>query len=531
MKKQIIANTTLFIVIMIFVILFRSIFGSSNMMVGVSVLVIGLVTSQKDMTQNLKLLFFQLVCILLYMGLASYFAVLNPFIGLIFNIPFIFFITYWTTIGSKQTYHFPYVLGYLFLLLSSPITNVADLPGRLIALFAGAVLILALQYLTNKDTYRKMLKNENELVLNLVNARIERIISNDFSTHEEEKKSLEDAMHRFMKVTYERRNFNTPLTSDSMYRVSEIVAMEKLYYLLDDIEADYKSGVISEELLLEIKRFVSELKNDNYVIGTEIDKKWNQEHLPTSALKIKEVVAVLKQSENNEYPVRHESVFKLALDIDTHSLSFKFAMRLTVLLAVSLFITAFFKIEYGRWLCFTILALVQPGYEQSNKKTWMRFVGTAIGVTLFLILFSVFKGQVAHLLIIMIVSYTSMYVSRYDYSMIFTSIQSLGAAVISTSGDLSIDYFVAENRVGFIILGAILAFLGNRYLFTIRESQAKTYLIEKYEQCKNRLIANKEKYPHTVIVQSYHLIEMAGESRSKYLDWLNTSFDALVTHA
>ena len=61
MKKQIISNAFLFLAIMVYVVLFKTIFGQSNLMVGVTVLIIGLVTSEKDMTQNLKLLFINLV--------------------------------------------------------------------------------------------------------------------------------------------------------------------------------------------------------------------------------------------------------------------------------------------------------------------------------------------------------------------------------------------------------------------------------------------------------------------------------------
>ena len=105
--------------------------------------------------------------------------------------------------------------------------------------------------------------------------------------------------------------------------------------------------------------------------------------------------------------------------------------------------------------------------------------------------------------------------------MIATTIQSLGAAVIGTTG-----LIVAQNRVGFVLLGGIVAFLGNRYLFTIREKEAHTYLMDLYEKYKHYLLGN-EKYPHTVIVEAYHALEMAGDD-NKYREWLNVSFDALT---
>lgn len=521
MKKQIISNTILFAAIMIYVVIFQTVFGRSNLMVGVAVLIIGLVTIQKDMTQNLKLLFVELLVIMLCMGLASYLVTISAILTMVVSVPFIFFITYWSTIGNKKPYHFPYLLGYLFLLLSAPVTDIKMFPERLISLAFGALLIVGLQYAMNKDTYKKILKNENEQALDFIDRRINRILAQDYSDHPEEVEALKLGMQRFMKVTFERRNFRTPLTMDSMYRVSEIVSLHKIYYLLTDVANHYEVEKGSSEALSDLKALVTGLKNENYSIGAEIFEKWEHESLPECVLNIKQALKVLKRSEQDEYPEHKENIIKQIFHIDTKSLSFKFAMRLTILLSCSLFYTIFFDLDYGRWLCFTILALVQPGYEESIEKTWMRLVGTVIGVAAFLFLFSIFKSSNSHMIILMLTSYISMYITRYDYRMIGTSIQSLGAAVVGTTGLL-----VAENRIGFIVFGAIVAFLGNRYLFTIREKEARIHLLDIYDKCKQYLLCN-EKYPHTVIVEAYHALELAGEEQ-KYKEWLDVSFSALT---
>ena len=56
MKQKIIANTIMFIMILLFIVFFKGIFGEANKMVGIVVLIIGLVISERDLTQNLKLL-------------------------------------------------------------------------------------------------------------------------------------------------------------------------------------------------------------------------------------------------------------------------------------------------------------------------------------------------------------------------------------------------------------------------------------------------------------------------------------------
>ena len=64
MKKKIISNTRMFLIILLFVNLFGGIFGKSNILVGVTVLVSILVLKHQDLTKNLysnlmKLTFYQ----------------------------------------------------------------------------------------------------------------------------------------------------------------------------------------------------------------------------------------------------------------------------------------------------------------------------------------------------------------------------------------------------------------------------------------------------------------------------------------
>ncbi|MEE1237530.1 MAG: FUSC family protein, partial [Turicibacter sp.] len=86
MKQKIIANTIMFIMILLFIVFFKGIFGEANKMVGIVVLIIGLVISERDLTQNLKLLTVGLLIVNILIGVLSYVTLLNPFIGLILNL-------------------------------------------------------------------------------------------------------------------------------------------------------------------------------------------------------------------------------------------------------------------------------------------------------------------------------------------------------------------------------------------------------------------------------------------------------------
>ncbi len=522
MKQKIISNTIMFIMIILFVVFFQGVFGEANKMVGIVILIVGLVISEKDLTQNLRLLLVGLLIVNILMGILSYVSLLNPWIGLILNLGFIFYVTYFNVAGNNKPYHFSFILGYLFLTLAAPPTF-EEVPGRIIALIAGTFMIVGLQWLFNRKLYEKILRLEVYNVLDSLHQRITRIFAKDFSEHPEEVATLEAGMKRFMKVTHERRSFKTNLTEENMYHVTEMITLEKIYHLLAEVGQDYAKGNLSEDFFNDVNQLIEEVRKGNISIATVLIKKWNQEHLPPSALKLKEAVQILEGAKKNVYPVHQVGILKqIFKEVDKESLAYKFALRLAILLAVSMFIQDLFNLEYGRWLCFTILALVQPGVEESNRKTIHRMIGTALGVILFIILFSFFKTPTQQTLVVLCASYIGMYINRYDLKMMTITIQSLGAALIGTTGAI-----IIENRVFMVMLGAIVAYLGNKYLFTIREHDARQHYEELYDLYKKHLLIDREEYPHSVIVEVYHILEVGGLD-TFYRECLDVSFDALA---
>lgn len=89
-KQKFISNTIMFTLNLVFVMFFQNIFGATNKMVGIVVLIIGLAITEKDLTQNLGVLTIELLIINLLMGILSYLTLLNPILGLVINLFFIF---------------------------------------------------------------------------------------------------------------------------------------------------------------------------------------------------------------------------------------------------------------------------------------------------------------------------------------------------------------------------------------------------------------------------------------------------------
>ena len=62
-KQKFISNTIMFTLNLVFVMFFQNIFGATNKMVGIVVLIIGLAITEKDLTQNLGVLTIELCAV------------------------------------------------------------------------------------------------------------------------------------------------------------------------------------------------------------------------------------------------------------------------------------------------------------------------------------------------------------------------------------------------------------------------------------------------------------------------------------
>ncbi|MDE5977873.1 MAG: FUSC family protein [Turicibacter sp.] len=523
MKQKVIINAIMYAFILLFIMLFQGIFGATNKLVGVAVLIIGLVISEKDLTQNLSVLLLRLLMVNVAIGIFSYLTLLNPVLGFIINLFFIFYITYVTVEGNKKPYHFPFILAYLFLTLITP-TTLNELPGRLIALAGGAVSIVGLQWLFNGKTYTKVLKAQLDGVLNALSLKVDRILASDDCLHAEEEVALQTRMSRFMKVTYDRLGFKGPLTEQSMKRITEIVTFEKMYYSLEDIAKDYQAGLIDQTMIEDIQLLIKDYQQGTSSTIQAVLKKWEGPESLPSLERFKETLQVLQTGEHGDYPLKKQSLFKQLLKrVDRESYAFQFAARLAILMSVALFIVQVFDLSYGRWLCLTIAALVQPGVEESRKKLLQRLVGTLVGVTIFVVLITLIKGDTMRSAVIFITAYVGMFFDRYDYKMIFITIQSLGSAIIGTTGQV-----VVENRIFYVLVGAVIAAIGNKFLFPIHEKDLKQHYLEEYTKSKQHLMKEPKDYPHLTIVDSYHYLQMGGIEKENYREWLNLSFNALT---
>lgn len=160
-RKNIISKTILFFAIIIFVVIFKSLFGEENTLVGVASVITLLMLLRKDLTQKPVKNFFVLIGINLALGIGAFITLGNIWIGIIINFLTLSLIGYYFSYAMTKGLILPYGLQYLFMLNSPVYGNV--FVKRICALIFGAIIIMLSQFIVNSNK-NNTFKKENSIL-------------------------------------------------------------------------------------------------------------------------------------------------------------------------------------------------------------------------------------------------------------------------------------------------------------------------------------------------------------------------------
>ena len=80
------------------------------------------------------------------------------------------------------------------------------------------------------------------------------------------------------------------------------------------------------------------------------------------------------------------------------------------------------------------------------------------------------------MLIVMLTGYLQSYINEYKYRMIFVTVSAIGtAAVVGNVHELTLE------RIEMVIIGTIIAFIANRYLFPYNLKNSNAQLRKLYD--------------------------------------------------
>ena len=512
--KDVIANTILYISIVLFVVIFKTIFGAENTLIGVTTVTAMLMFLQRDLTLEPIKNTLALAGINIISGLGAFIALNNIFLGVIINFSIMFIISYMFSYTLKKPLYLPLSLQYLFM-LTTPVTNEA-LVTRLLALVFGAISIMTLQLILNRN---KVSKSGDKIIVNICDNIIKKINT----IHKVEAIDNHDAIVsgnvvEFKKIADDRRKKSFYFTEEVRLKMNIVISLKNINRLLNNLDSTKVDHDIFRDLikflnltrdLIYNKEFIQ--GNENVFDGILLNYK-NNNCYDRDILRILKFMAYIEDSfeelknlgEENYNDIKREirtKNNKLLANLNFKSLKFSYSFRIAIGVSLGGFIVDYFNFSEGRWMLFTILSITVPIYELGQRKLKDRIFATFIGAILAVILFGIFHSTNARTLLIMSIGYINSYLTEYRYTTIGVTISAIGSAALAggTGKILTI------NRIEFVLLGALIALIINKFIFPYRIKDEIKNLKDMYEETIYKMlleiyfIANKKHDKHCML--------------------------------
>lgn len=501
-KELVKSKTIIFLSIIIFIVIFKSIFGDENTLVGVTTITAALMLLDRDLTLSPVKNLLRLLSINLLIGIGASLASSNIYLGILLNFTILFFISYLFSSNLRSPIYLPFSLQYLFI-LSTPVA--ADkLPVRLLSLAVGAIVIMLAQIIVNKN---KLNKSGNKLLHNVCDLIADKIHDIENINDIETNKMIHDSIDKFRIMVYDKREHNYYLTYEGRLKLNLSISLESINASLDKGSID----LIDKDILKTLERLIIDVKS---VLDNESchSSKYIEDLLKVCEnknindllnLQILNSMLLLSDTLENlmKLDVKHFNMVNISSKFinifedssiksflfDRKSLKFCYGIRIGITISIGAFIVDYFNLSEGRWILFTILSVTTPIYETSHSKTNDRLFATIIGSICIVVLFSIFQDPTSRTIIIMLAGYLNGYFSNYKYSTIFVTISAIGSAAIA--GNV---HELSFNRILYVVIGAIIAILSNKYIFPYRLNDSIKQLDNLYHSTIIKLLKEVE---------------------------------------
>lgn len=494
-KERVFRNTIILLVTALSFAVASKYLGPPNIIIGVFVFLIGLFILNKDFTGTPFFITIKIMSLTLFIGVMPYLANLNIYTGLFINFASIFVMLYLLVYRLKKSIYFPFLIGYTLFLCVPAHGHYLNM--RLFALTIIGIIAILVQLALNKKIARKVLIANFEGMLNSLHNLVDDILnSSDIS------KSIEDFDNynaAWANQIFETRNNTFYLKRKEDISLNLISSLEKLKkelleintlkpedtLLLDDIKKSLKSILSYYKKDINKDVFNSEM-ND---IRDHITYNYNNELLK---YELKESIRMLrnliidfmefKKCDNDrlyyEKRVKETVVFGeiLKSHFTKDSVRFTFAFRTALVISVTYFLIEFFKVPHGSWIIYTIASVSQPYNDSLKNRGIDRVLGTTKGAIYFLILFTIFKGNIERYAILLIATYLNSFMTSYNRQITTITILILGLANMSIPDPI----LLSLDRIYLIIIGVIITLISGKFILPYYLSKETKVLIESY---------------------------------------------------
>ncbi|MGL4991141.1 MAG: FUSC family protein, partial [Sarcina sp.] len=499
--KELYLRSIIYVLAVIVFFTVWTVLGEGTAFVGATISKGALVLLANDLTGNPIRTTITFVGVFVCLGMVSFLASLNIYVGFLINFITIFLLAYNFSSNVKQIIWRPFVLGYLYL-LSEPGT-VHQLPSRLITLALGGVFVVITQYILNGNRTKKIIYDGLSELTKDIRKKIECLL--DKQEIEADRYKVLKNIDKITSAIYKRRIDPFFITKKDNTVINIALYFERLNYLLEELGKN-KYADLDEKFLKDLLNLISSINKQvksrelSYNILELLElfcSKYNNEKENYYVCEILQNINMLRVSIKNSIydgyrkrdilfnlKLRKQISTVFSLNFNHDSLRFAFGMRIAILISVSYFIVMVFHISEGKWIVFTIYAVVDPLFEDSKKRFSKRFKGTLLGIGIFLLVYIFVPNIILEGIIFITLYYIYVITKDFGIKTMCTAAVSLGLfAIVTNNPAHGVTY-----RIVFVIIGIAIASLGNKYLFPYNASKSMNKIIYLYQKLSKEIL-------------------------------------------
>ena len=165
-----------------------------------------------------------------------------------------------------------------------------------------------------------------------------------------------------------------------------------------------------------------------------------------------------------------------------HNFRVRFALREAIVLVPCIAFARFSGLENIYWMVLCAFFLITPYSDLSTDKVKRRVIGTIIGVAICQIAFPLLPGFTGRAVLMTIANFFSYFGGGYDLAVI--CITCAVTALSEINGSVSL---MLLQRLIYNLLGALIAVLANRFIFTIHTVNNLDYASEYAKQLQDAI--------------------------------------------
>lgn len=502
--KSIISKTLVFMGAIPTAIFFKCMFGTSNMLVGITGFMAAVTLMGNDYTANPIRNTLRFILIELFIGLSAFISSFSAPLTLIFTFIVVFFIVYIFTFDTSKPIYMPFIFCYLFMLYM-PVKQI-DMPNRIEALILSSILIMLVQMLVNKNKFWNKSKSSIckniDLLIDEINILLEK---KDMNLLKESSKNLNKQLQALSQSLYSRKEKTFLISDKSKLYLCIVQTLEGTNIILEKSIEDIDNLGKYDDVLVKLKlqfnnilKFMNEEKstkelknqlNEFIYEGDDIHySHYISYELRQNMTLLRDILDNLENGglsySDKKYgineKIKEREVIKRRFN--RNSLRFTFAFRIALLVSLGAFVVDYFDLYKGKWMVFTLSSVVQPYIESSETKMIDRIKGSLIGILIFELLFHIIPSMEVKMLIAFTCGYIGFYFKDYSKKMIFMTVFALSMG--ATNNDFNILSF---DRLKFILIGCVIAFIANRIIFPYKIKDVTKNLVKKSVELNNSL--------------------------------------------